>query len=185
MTRSCPRTRYVRAWWRQSLVRAWRSWTAITTSRSSARVSWLDSLRRSWPDCARTINRPIKPGTRSRWAGRAEPHTNPEPRSVAGSNFDDATKRVDPVCQSAKASARAPSARTATVVTDLERSAAVASVERDAAGTRAAVLDYVRHRLAERPGDGGLVCRLDARAASVHANHDSGRMERRLGRVEF
>src|SRR5437762_6254552 len=104
----------------------------------------------------------------------AELHAKPEGRSFAGSNLDGATKRVDPVGQSRKASARA-SARTVAIVADLERSAAVGGVERDAADTRAAVLDHVRHRLAERPGDGGLMRRLDARGAGVHGYRDAGR----------
>src|SRR5712692_4337204 len=67
MTRSCPRTRYVRAWWRQSLVRAWRSWTATTTSRSSAPVSWLDCWKRSWPGSARTESLTCRHGLWPTW----------------------------------------------------------------------------------------------------------------------
>ena len=92
---------------------------------------------------------------------------------------------MDSVSQSLEASACAFSDRTATVVVDVERRGAVGGVERDAAGARATVLDHVRHRLAQCPGDSGLMRGIYARGGVVDADLDPDRPERHLGRGEL
>src|SRR5207244_1580406 len=64
--------------------------------------------------------------------------------------------------QALETSASAGSDRTSAVVLHVECGGSVGGIERNPAGMRAAVLDHVRHRLAECPGDGGLVRRIDA-----------------------
>src|SRR6201746_2838953 len=98
--------------------------------------------------------------------GGAEPHPKSDPVPLTRANLDDATQRVDAVGQPVQTRAGVSADRAATVV-DIERGGAVGCLERDAAGARAAMFDDVRHRLAESPGNGGLVRRINARGDVV------------------
>src|SRR5262245_4822043 len=107
----------------------------------------------------------------------AKSHAEREPAPGMRTELQPPTQRVDTLSKPGQAISRIASRGPTTVVFDFKRGRAVCCGKCDTAVTRAAVLDHVRNRLTDRPGDRRFVCGVNRRGSVVDGELDTRRSE--------